>query len=128
MGFSMQEEMITRISSRILFPFMLVFGIYVILHGHLTSGGAFPGGVIVASAFALLAITHGLHKLVKQIHESEVFESIAGVFLVFIIFFEFFFRGVLIESGMSDVLILNVLGSIMVGAAFVIIILSLVRR
>lgn len=33
------------------FPLLLVVGLYIILHGHLTPGGGFQGGVILASAF-----------------------------------------------------------------------------
>jgi multicomponent Na+:H+ antiporter subunit B len=37
----------------ILFPLMLTIGFYIILHGHLTPGGGFQGGVILAAAFFL---------------------------------------------------------------------------
>ncbi|HJV64420.1 MAG TPA: MnhB domain-containing protein [Geomonas sp.] len=35
----------------VMFPFTLLLGIYVVLHGHLTPGGGFQGGVLLASAF-----------------------------------------------------------------------------
>jgi multicomponent Na+:H+ antiporter subunit B len=35
----------------LMFPFTLVLGIYIVLHGHLTPGGGFQGGVLLASAF-----------------------------------------------------------------------------
>lgn len=38
-------------SSDLLFPLLLVVGLYIILHGHLTPGGGFQGGVILAAAF-----------------------------------------------------------------------------
>jgi len=38
-------------SADLLFPFLLVVGFYIILHGHLTPGGGFQGGVILAAAF-----------------------------------------------------------------------------
>ena len=37
--------------SDLLFPLLLVVGLYIILHGHLTPGGGFQGGVILACAF-----------------------------------------------------------------------------
>jgi len=40
--------------SRFLFPLIMLFGAYVFLHGHLTPGGGFQGGAVVASAFLLL--------------------------------------------------------------------------
>ena len=35
----------------ILFPFLIVLGAYIILHGHITPGGGFQGGAILAAAF-----------------------------------------------------------------------------
>ncbi|MHC4187010.1 MAG: MnhB domain-containing protein [Planctomycetota bacterium] len=35
---------------------IFIFGIYIILFGHLTPGGGFPGGVILASSFVLLML------------------------------------------------------------------------
>jgi multicomponent Na+:H+ antiporter subunit B len=37
----------------LLFPLMMTIGFYIILHGHLTPGGGFQGGVILAAAFFL---------------------------------------------------------------------------
>lgn len=40
--------------SRLLYPVMLVFGFYVIINGHLSPGGGFQGGAIVATAILIL--------------------------------------------------------------------------
>ncbi len=37
----------------LMFPLLLIVGFYIILHGHLTPGGGFQGGVILAAAFYL---------------------------------------------------------------------------
>lgn len=37
----------------LLFPLLLVVGLYIVLHGHVTPGGGFQGGVILAAAFFL---------------------------------------------------------------------------
>ncbi len=42
---------ILRTSADLLFPLLLAVGIYIVLHGHLTPGGGFQGGVILAAAF-----------------------------------------------------------------------------
>ena len=39
--------------------FILVFGIYLVLYGHLTPGGGFGGGVVLAMALVLLVLAHG---------------------------------------------------------------------
>ncbi|UHD15943.1 hydrogen gas-evolving membrane-bound hydrogenase subunit E [Thiocapsa bogorovii] len=58
---------VLRTGADLLFPLLVVVGFYVIAHGHLTPGGGFQGGVILAAAFfvALLAqparhLSHGL--------------------------------------------------------------------
>jgi multicomponent Na+:H+ antiporter subunit B len=40
--------------SRLLYPVMLAFGFYVIINGHLSPGGGFQGGAIVATAILIL--------------------------------------------------------------------------
>lgn len=39
--------------------FILLYGIYIILYGHLTPGGGFAGGVIAAAAFVLIMLAEG---------------------------------------------------------------------
>ncbi|MBN2415324.1 sodium:proton antiporter [bacterium] len=41
----------------ILMPLIVLFGIYVFSHGHLTPGGGFQGGVIIATAFLLAMLS-----------------------------------------------------------------------
>jgi len=38
---------------------IVLFGIYIILFGHLTPGGGFAGGVILASSYVLLMLAFG---------------------------------------------------------------------
>jgi multisubunit Na+/H+ antiporter MnhB subunit len=47
--------------------FILVFGIYIVLFGHLTPGGGFAGGVIIAMAFVLLTLCCGKHEALKRL-------------------------------------------------------------
>lgn len=44
---------ILRAGTDLLFPLLVVTGLYIVLHGHLTPGGGFQGGVILATAFFL---------------------------------------------------------------------------
>ena len=36
-----------------LYPFIIIFGIYVIVNGHITPGGGFQGGTILAACFII---------------------------------------------------------------------------
>ena len=47
-------SLIVYTGCRFLFPIIMLTGIYIFIHGHLTPGGGFQGGAIVASAFLLM--------------------------------------------------------------------------
>lgn len=47
---------ILRTGADLLFPLLLIVGLYIIVHGHLTPGGGFQGGVILAAAFFVLVL------------------------------------------------------------------------
>ena len=55
----MREQVILRVVTKLMIPFLMVFGLYVITHGELGPGGGFQGGVIIAAAFILYGIVYG---------------------------------------------------------------------
>jgi len=67
---------ILQAGTDLLFPLLLVAGLYIVLHGHLTPGGGFQGGVLLATAFFLPVLvrpgTSVSHKLLI------VIEGLAG--------------------------------------------------
>lgn len=56
----MHREMIPRVVTKLLFPYILLFALYVQFHGELGPGGGFQAGVIVAAAIILYGIIFGL--------------------------------------------------------------------
>jgi multisubunit Na+/H+ antiporter MnhB subunit len=52
-------SMIVRTVTRWLKGPMLLFGIYMVMYGHITPGGGFGGGVIIACAFMLIMLALG---------------------------------------------------------------------
>jgi multicomponent Na+:H+ antiporter subunit B len=50
----------------------MLFGIYIILHGHLTPGGGFAGGVIVALSFIHLVLAFGKEEAQKCIPDKLI--------------------------------------------------------
>ena len=48
------ENQLIKIAVDILFPLIILFGFYIIIHGHLSPGGGFQGGVVIASGFLLM--------------------------------------------------------------------------
>jgi multicomponent Na+:H+ antiporter subunit B len=72
-------ELLTT-GSRLLVPLILLFGAYIFINGHLTPGGGFQGGAILASATLLLLLTrpvkHFSHRLITRL------ESVSGLVFV----------------------------------------------
>jgi len=52
---------------------LVVLGIYVVAHGHLTPGGGFQGGVVIASAFVLVHVA-GRYLILKQVRPMPLVE------------------------------------------------------
>jgi len=55
-----------------LMAFVLVFGLYVIVHGHVTPGGGFQGGAIIASGVVMLIVAFGSGQIKKFLRERRL--------------------------------------------------------
>ncbi|WP_174772081.1 Na(+)/H(+) antiporter subunit B [Paraburkholderia sp. SG-MS1] len=73
---------IVRTGTQVLLPMILTFGAYVIVNGHLSAGGGFQGGAIVASGVMLMLLARPGAAL--NVALLSVVESFAGVVYVFI--------------------------------------------
>jgi len=67
---------------RLLFPLILVFGSYIFIHGHLTPGGGFQGGAIIASGFLLIYLGCRERRINRVV--SNLVESLGGLIFVVI--------------------------------------------
>jgi multicomponent Na+:H+ antiporter subunit B len=87
-------ELLTT-GSRLLVPLILLLGAYVFINGHLTPGGGFQGGAILASAILLMLLSDPLlrfsHRLIAAI------ESTAGL-----VFVGLGVLGILLAGGFLD--------------------------
>ncbi len=54
------DNLIIRTAVRLLVPFIQLYGLYVIVHGHYSPGGGFQGGVVLGASFILLALAYDL--------------------------------------------------------------------
>jgi multicomponent Na+:H+ antiporter subunit B len=70
----MNSDLILRVGTKLILPFILLFAIYVQLHGDYGPGGGFQAGVIVAAVVILVAITFG-HGAAKGIAPRWLVES-----------------------------------------------------
>jgi multisubunit Na+/H+ antiporter MnhB subunit len=72
---------------------IFMYGIYVIVHGHLTPGGGFAGGVILAGSMIVIILAYGgdFLKLVKEKTGTTVVESLATIMVIMIALAGFLF-------------------------------------
>jgi multicomponent Na+:H+ antiporter subunit B len=64
----------------VLFPLIAIFAAYIIMNGHLSAGGGFQGGAVIASGVMLLLLAKPDHQL--SLGFLSVTESLAGVLFV----------------------------------------------
>lgn len=75
-------DLVIRTTCRIIIPFIQVFALYVIAHGHHSPGGGFQGGVILGASVVLFAIGFNLRRAIRQMSEKMVTALCAlGVFI-----------------------------------------------
>jgi multicomponent Na+:H+ antiporter subunit B len=86
---NVQKEGMTKIVktiTRIVFVLALVFGIYVVANGHLTPGGGFQGGAIIATCSAMLMVAFGFAGMREHKHGFSALESIGLVLFIALAF------------------------------------------
>lgn len=74
----MDRKPILRVTAKIFMPFILLFGLYVQIHGDFGPGGGFQAGVIFASSFILYALIYSLHDA-KLVLSSVALEIMAAI-------------------------------------------------
>ncbi|MEX0662035.1 MAG: MnhB domain-containing protein [Balneolaceae bacterium] len=64
------ESPIVLLGARLLSPYIMVFGWYVIFHGHYSPGGGFQGGALLAASILLIRVAGGRKIGALQLQEK----------------------------------------------------------
>jgi len=72
---------ILRIGARVITPIVLLFGIMVVLNGHLSPGGGFSGGAIMGAGLILYSIAFGFESIHRVLNQ-RTFEITTGCCLL----------------------------------------------
>jgi len=67
-----QHHRVLKIVTKLIIPFVLLFGLYVQFHGDYGPGGGFQAGVIFASAFILHGLIFGLQRTRRVVTPSAL--------------------------------------------------------
>lgn len=77
-GMSLIVKTITRLTVGAIF----LYGVYIVLHGHVSPGGGFAGGVIIALSFIHLMLAYGKEAAFSKLPKSAMaFLESAGAML-----------------------------------------------
>ena len=75
----MRLDVILRVITKLLLPFILLFGLYVQFHGETGPGGGFQAGVIVGACIILYAIMFGLDRAMRVLPVTAVEKMISSI-------------------------------------------------
>ena len=68
----MKMTKVVRATADVFYPFCLAFGLYVVIHGHLTPGGGFQGGAVMATGSALLLVAHSYEDITGRLRKTAL--------------------------------------------------------
>jgi multicomponent Na+:H+ antiporter subunit B len=73
--------LIVKTITRLTVGLILLYGIYIVLHGHVSPGGGFAGGVIIALSFIHLMLAFGKEVALKKVSQAvaSIFESLGAL-------------------------------------------------
>ncbi len=76
--------LIVKTITRLTVGLIMLFGIYIISHGHISPGGGFAGGVIVALSFIHIMLAFGKEMTFKKMKQNiaSFFESVGALIFV----------------------------------------------
>ncbi|MDA3809456.1 MAG: hypothetical protein PF518_03900 [Spirochaetaceae bacterium] len=123
--FSRRTELVDVVTGK-LGPIVLMFGLYVMLFGHLTPGGGFQGGVVIASGIVFIALGSKTESS-TPLQEAGVLAKIEAAGFLSLILASLagipggfgYFGNPLSQSGVSPVsyiILLNIIIGLKVGA------------
>ncbi len=80
----MMMSKIVRTISNISVLLVFIFGLYLVMHGHVTPGGGFQGGAVLASGAAMIIVAFGSYNVQKRLkeHHLSILESSGGLIFI----------------------------------------------
>ena len=78
--FIVHYDLIIKYAGLSLVPIIFVYGIYVVLNGHLSPGGGFSGGAILGAGLILFSLAYG-DKVTEKFFTLKTFKTISAIAL-----------------------------------------------
>ena len=67
-----EKDNILKYSMFVVIPMIMLFGIYILLNGHLSPGGGFSGGAILGAGLVLMSLTFGHQTVAKFLTPKRI--------------------------------------------------------
>ncbi|MBR4209572.1 MAG: hypothetical protein IKQ96_05075 [Lachnospiraceae bacterium] len=84
------HDPILRKTTKILVPFILLFGLYIMMNGHLSPGGGFSGGAIAGAGLILFLMAFGFKKI-ERFFGEKVYQIVrVGALLIYTVLMTYF--------------------------------------
>lgn len=77
----LEDDAILSSLSRILFPLIFMFGVYIILNGNISPGGGFSGGAVIGAGLILYLSAYG-YKRIRRFFTFKTFKTISCLALL----------------------------------------------
>jgi len=84
--------LIVKNVTRLTVGLILIYGIYIVLRGHISPGGGFAGGVIIALSFIHLMLAFGKKAVLAKLNQGRVLflSALGATAFLFLVTLEFF--------------------------------------
>ena len=80
-GFVVDKDPIVRYVAGFVIPIVFIFGVYVVLNGHLSPGGGFSGGAILGAGFILYSLAFG-EEAAGKFFTIKTFKTVSAIALL----------------------------------------------
>lgn len=125
--------LIVKTITRLTVGLILIYGFYIVIRGHISPGGGFAGGVIIALSFIHLLLAFGKEEVLKKVSEQRalIFSSLGAI--AFLIITHLGFRGIRVAPseehfrvfGAGLIPLSDIAAALLVGAGLFVIFLDL---
>ena len=87
----MKESKILKSMSRLIYPFVILYGFYITINGDLTPGGGFQGGSIIATGLLLMTFFSDIQFNLVKLNKIE---KVLFLFLIIVAMSSFITKGI----------------------------------
>lgn len=78
-------SIVVKTTARLSAWFILLYGFNLVIHGHISSGGGFAGGLMIALAFIHLILAYGKDYIRQRINTEWIQKLMAGGIFAFLL-------------------------------------------